>query len=272
MILATHCEDEARIRARMKDAIAKYGDDIPVDQHPIIRDHEACYLSSSRAVKMARELGTRLHVLHISTARELELFEKGPLENKKVTAEACIHHLWFNDSAYQNKGSLVKWNPAIKTETDRKAIMKAVVEDRIDVIATDHAPHTTDEKSNPYTSCPSGAPMEQHAIPAMFELAGKGEITKEHVVEKMCHSPARLFNIEKRGYLREGYFADVVLVKPDSDWTVSKENLLYSCGWSPLEGTRFGNRVEKTWVNGKLVHENGIVYDDRAGSRLTFDR
>lgn len=272
MILATHCEDEARIRAHMQEAKDKWGDDIPIDQHPVIRDHEACYISSSRAVKLAKELGTRLHILHISTAKELELFEPGPLENKKITAEACIHHLWFNEKAYGEKGSLVKWNPAIKSEEDRKAILQAVVDDRIDIIATDHAPHTLEEKSNLYPSCPSGAPMVEHAVSTMFELAQRGQITKEHVVEKMCHAPARMFNIEKRGYLREGYYADLALIRPNAPWKVERQNVLYTCGWSPLEGTAFNNRVEKTFVNGELVYSNGLVYDKRAGMRMSFDR
>jgi dihydroorotase len=272
MLIATHCEDESRIRQRTRDAIVKWGDDIPITAHPDIRDHEACYLSSSRAVRMAKELGTRLHVLHISTAKELELFDKGPLESKQITAEACIHHLWFNLHAYEQKGAYVKWNPAIKEEADRVAILQAVVEDRIDIIATDHAPHTISEKSNPYLECPSGGPMVQHAVPVMFELVRRGSITKEQVVEKMCHAPARLFGIEKRGYLKEGNFADVVLLRPESPWAVQKDDLLYSCGWSPLEGTGLSTRVEKTFVNGNLVYENGLVYDKRAGMRMRFNR
>lgn len=272
MLLATHCEDEPRVRQRTKEAIEKWGDEIPVDQHPIIRDHEACYLSSSRAVKMARELGTRLHVLHISTADELQLFEAGPLEDKQITAEACIHHMWFNDKAYVDKRAFVKWNPAVKTEKDRAAILQAVVDDRIDIIATDHAPHTLEEKARPYTSCPSGGPLVQHAVPAMFELVARGQITKEQVVEKMCHAPAKMFHISKRGYLREGYYADLAVLKPNAPWVVDKESLLYRCGWSPMEGTTFSTKVDRTFVNGELVYENGLVYDKRVGSRMQFER
>jgi len=272
MILATHCEDETRIRTQMARAKEQWGEDIPVEQHPIIRDHEACYLSSSRAVKMARELGTRLHVLHISTAKELELFDKGPLQSKKVTAEACIHHLWFNEYAYAEKGVKVKWNPAIKTEADRKAIMQAVCDDVIDVIATDHAPHTQAEKDNPYTSCPSGAPMVQHAVVTMFELVNKGQVTKEDLVRKMCHAPAELFDIDRRGYIREGYYADLVLVKPNAPWIVQPDNILYKVGWSPLEGTGFSHRIERTLVNGHTVYTNGMGLDKRAGMRLAFNR
>lgn len=272
MILATHCEDESRIKQRMADAKAKWGDDIPVEQHPIIRDHEACYLSSSRAVAMARELGTRLHVLHISTAKELELFDKGPLKDKRVTAEACIHHMWFNDLAYMERGVNIKWNPAVKTEADRQAILKAVSDDVIDVIATDHAPHTKTEKANPYTSCPSGAPLVQHAVVAMFELAKKGQISKEDVVRKMSHSVADLFDIDRRGYVREGYFADLVILRPNSPWVVSEDNIMYKVGWSPLEGTGFNHKVERTFVNGQTVYLNGLSMDKRDGMRLAFDR
>lgn len=272
MILAVHAEHEPTVKANLARAIAQYGDNIPVEQHPIIRDAEACYRSSSAAVSRAKEHGTRLHVLHISTARELELFMPGPLENKRITAEACIHHLWFDEHAYANKGTLVKWNPAIKTGADRAAIRQAVLDDRIDVIATDHAPHTLEEKALPYTKCPSGAPMVQHALVAMLELVHQGAITLERVVEKMCHAPARLFDVDRRGYVREGHHADLVLVDLTSPWQVEKENLLYKCGWSPLEGQRFSSRVVSTWVNGQRVWDGQRVDTAARGERLLFNR
>ncbi|MEO8587836.1 MAG: dihydroorotase [Flavobacteriales bacterium] len=272
MLLAVHAEDEATIRANTARAIERWGDAIPIDEHPRIRSAEACYISSSNAVALAKEHGTRLHVLHISTARETELFDAGPLENKRITAEACVHHLWFTDADYARKGALIKWNPAVKTAGDRDAIRRAVNEDRIDVVATDHAPHTLEEKARPYTSCPSGGPLIQHSLVAMLELVDQGVFSMEHAVEKLCHAPARLFNVEHRGFIREGYHADLVLVDPDAPWTVAKENLLYKCGWSPFEGQRFRARVLNTWVNGVLAFADGAV--DRAvrGQRLSFDR
>lgn len=272
MILAVHAEHEPTVKANLAKALAKYGDNIPVEEHPLIRDADACYRSSSAAVARAREHGTRLHVLHISTARELELFAPGPLETKRITAEACIHHLWFDEHAYADKGTLVKWNPAIKSATDRAAIRQAVLDDRIDVIATDHAPHTLDEKALPYAKCPSGAPMVQHALPAMLELVHQGAIPLERVVEKMCHAPARLFNIDRRGYVREGHHADLVLVDLNSPWQVAKGNLLYKCGWSPLEGQRFNSRVVSTWVNGQRVWDGRRVDPTVRGERLLFNR
>ena len=272
MILAVHAEHEPTIRANMEAAKAKWGEDIPLAEHPFIRSAEGCYRSSSWAVGMAREHGTRLHVLHISTARELALFDAGPLEKKRITAEACVHHLWFTDADYATKGALIKWNPAVKTREDRDAIRAAVNEGRIDVVATDHAPHTLEEKSRPYAKCPSGGPLVQHALVAMLELMHEGLYTIEQVVEKMCHAPSRLFNVNGRGYVREGAFADMVLVDPDAPWTVSKENILYKCGWSPFEGTRFRSRVLRTWVNGQLVFADGRVDTGVRGKRLTFDR
>ncbi|MBP7515009.1 MAG: dihydroorotase [Flavobacteriales bacterium] len=272
MILAVHAEDEPTIRANTEAAKARYGEDIPLEEHPRIRSAEACWLSSSRAVARAKEHGTRLHVLHISTAKELELFEPGPLENKRITAEACVHHLWFTEADYATKGTRIKWNPAVKTLADREAIRRAVNEGRIDVVATDHAPHTLEEKARPYTNCPSGAPLVQHSLVAMLELMHQGVFTLEHVVEKMCHAPARLFNLKERGFIQEGAFADLVLVDMDSPWTVAKDNLLYKCGWSPLEGQRFRARVEKTWVNGRLVYSDGKVDRTSRGERLLFDR
>jgi len=272
MILAVHAEDELTVRANTAAAVARYGEDIPLEEHPRIRSEEACWLSSSRAVARAKEHGTRLHVLHISTARELELFAPGPLEGKRITAEACVHHLWFTDADYAKKGTRIKWNPAVKTMADREAIRQAVIDGRIDVVATDHAPHTLEEKANAYAKCPSGGPLVQHSLVAMLGLMHDGIFTLEKVVEKMSHAPARLFNVKDRGFIREGAFADLVLVNLDRPWTVSSGNLLYKCGWSPFEGQRFRARVEKTWVNGRLVYSDGKVDRTSRGERLIFDR
>lgn len=271
-LVAVHCEDETTIRKNTARYRGEFGDDIPVYLHPAIRSAEACFLSSSLAVSLAREYGTRLHVLHLSTARELELFETGlPIEEKRITAEVCVHHLWFTDADYSTRGPLIKWNPAIKSAADRDALWKALIDDRLDVVATDHAPHSLEEKQNPYTSCPSGAPMVQHSLAAMLEMSAQGRITLEKVVEKMCHAPARLFRIDRRGFIREGYYADLVLVDPMAPWTVNRENVLYKCGWSPLEGTTFSHRVTHTWVNGHLVWDNGRLDDSRRGMRLEFN-
>lgn len=272
MILAVHAEDEGTIRANTERAKERWGDAIPIQEHPRIRSAEACYLSSSNAVALAKEHGTRLHVLHISTARETELFERGPLESKRITAEACVHHLWFSDEDYAKKGTLIKWNPAVKSPHERLGVCRAVNEDRIDVIATDHAPHTLEEKANPYTSCPSGGPLVQHSLVAMLELVQQGVFTLERVVEKMCHAPARLFNVQQRGYIREGFHADLVLVDPNAPWTVAQNNLLYKCGWSPFDGQRFGARVLYTWVNGVLAYADGQVDRGVRGQRLRFER
>lgn len=272
MLLAIHAEDEATIRANMRAAVERWGEAIPMDQHPIIRSAEACYKSSSNAVALAKECGTRLHVLHISTARETELFEPGPLENKRITAEACVHHLWFTDADYATKGPLLKWNPAVKSAADRSAIRKAVVDGLIDVVATDHAPHTLDEKAMPYAKCPSGGPLIQHSLVAMLELEQQGVFTMAQVVEKLCHAPARLFHVQRRGYVREGYHADLVLVDRQSSWSVEKANLFYKCGWSPFEGQRFTSKVMRTWVNGRTVYLNGQVDRNVRGERLRFDR
>ena len=272
MILAVHAEDEPTIRRNMAEAKARYGEDIRIGQHPFIRSAEACWRSSSTAVALAKMHGTRLHVLHISTARELELFEPGPLEGKRITAEACVHHLWFTDADYAKKGTLLKWNPAVKTAEDRDALRQAVKDGRIDVVATDHAPHTVEEKANPYTSCPSGGPLVQHALPAMLELMHQGVFTLQEVVEKMCHAPARLFQVKDRGFIREGQHADLVLVDLDAPWTVAKENLLNKCGWSPFEGQRFRSRVLRTWVNGQLAYAEGEVDRSVRGMRAMFDR
>lgn len=273
LLIAVHCEDEATIRKNLEKYKAEYGDDIPVKFHPEIRSAEACYISSSKAIELAKKTGARLHVFHLSTAIETDLFtNKIPLEEKKITAEVCIHHLWFSDADYEKKGSLIKWNPAVKSAEDRDALWKALLDDRIDVIATDHAPHTLEEKKNPYTSSPAGAPMVQHAVVAMFEAFHQKKITVEKIVEKMAHNPAKLFKIEKRGFIREGYYADIVLINPGLPWNVKKENILYKCGWSPLEGTNFKSRITHTFVNGQLVYNNFKVKDIRCGERLLFDR
>ncbi len=273
MLIAVHCEDEATIKANLEQYIAEYGDDIPVNKHHLIRSEEACYISSSKAIELAQKTGARLHIFHVSTAKETELFtNKIPLEDKKITAEVCVHHLWFTDKDYDTRGNLIKWNPAVKTQTDQDGLWKALLDDRIDVIATDHAPHTFEEKQNKYTSCPSGAPMVQHALVVMMEAYIKGKISVEKIVEKMCHNPAKIFKIENRGFIREGYFADLVLVNPHMPWNVKKENILYKCGWSPLEDINFKSRISHTFVNGKLVYSNGKVKEIIAGQRLTFNR
>jgi dihydroorotase len=272
MILAVHAEDEATIRANMKGAVERWGEDIPVEAHPWIRNAEACYKSSSNAVALAREYGTRLHVLHISTAQEVGLFSAGPIEGKHITSEACIHHLWFSDEDYASKGSSIKWNPAVKSAADRAAIRQAVTDGRIDVVATDHAPHTREEKSMPYAQCPSGGPLIQHSLVAMLELVREGVFTLELAVEKLSHAPARLFKVDRRGFVREGYHADLVLVDPHAPWTVSEEQLLSKCGWSPFTGQRFHARVLNTWVNGHMVYADGLVDRDVRGERLMFDR
>jgi len=272
MLLAIHAEDEATIRANMQQAIGRWGDAIPMEQHPLIRSAEACYTSSSNAVALALAHNTRLHVLHISTAKETALFQPGPLEEKRITAEACIHHLWFTDVAYAEKGALIKWNPAVKTAADRDAIREAVRDGRIDVVATDHAPHTLQEKESPYAQCPSGGPLIQHSLVAMLELMHQDVFTIAEVVEKLCHAPARLFQVSKRGYVAEGHHADLVLVDLDAPWTVSKENLLYKCGWSPFEGQQFRSKVLNTWVNGRMVYADGKVDRSVRGQRLSFAR
>ncbi len=271
--LITHCEDEGTIRANLEAAKEKYGEDIPMSMHPLIRSEEACYLSSSAAVELAKKHGSRLHVFHISTEKELSLFDNSiPLEQKKITAEACIHHLWFSDEHYAEKGTLIKWNPAVKKASDRDAIFQAVLDNKIDVVATDHAPHTIEEKENSYLNAPSGGPLVQHALMAMLEKVEQGKISIERLVEKMAHAPAILFRVEERGYIREGYFADLVVIDPTKSYTVTKENILYKCGWSPFEGVNFSNSVEMTFVNGNMVYRNGLVLDGTIGSRLTFNR
>lgn len=273
LIIATHCEDEETVQRNLKLYEDRYGEQIPFEKHPEIRSEEACYLSSSMAVGLAKEHGARLHILHISTAKELELFDNSiDLEDKKITAEACIHHLWFSQEDYKTKGGFIKWNPAVKQASDRESIFQAVLDNKIDVIATDHAPHTFEEKQNNYLNCPSGGPLVQHAIPAMMEYYHQGKISIERIVEKMSHSPAVLFEIEKRGYIREGYFADLVLVDPKSNWKVTKENVLYKCGWSPFEGTSFKSKITDTFVSGHHAYSDGVFDESIKGSRLMFDR
>lgn len=273
LLIAVHSEDETIVKNNLAKYKEIYGDDIPVEKHPEIRSVAACYESTVRVIELAKKTGARLHVFHISTAKELDLFtNKIPLEKKQITAEVCIHHLWFTDADYETKGSLIKWNPAVKSQEDKDALWKALLDDRIDVIATDHAPHTLEEKSNPYTTCPSGGPLVQHALVAMMESYSKGKISIEKIVEKMCHNPAKIFKIENRGFIKEGYFADLVLVNPHMPWNVKKDNIIAKCGWSPFEGINFKSRVTHTFVNGKLAYANGRVKDIIAGQRLTFDR
>ncbi len=272
-IIATHCEHEPSIRKNTETFREKYGENLPAHMHAQIRNHEACYLSSSFAVDLAKKYGTHLHILHISTEKETNLFENNvPLKNKKITSEACIHHLWFNDSDYSRLGMLIKWNPAVKTARDQQSILKAVLDDRIDVIATDHAPHTWDEKQNTYFNAPSGGPLVQHSVVSMLEFHKQGKISLERMVEKMCHNPAILFRIEKRGFLREGYFADLVIADTDSAWKVSRENILAKCGWSPFEGQSFSSSIHATWISGHLAYYNGQFDEGQRGLRMTFDR
>jgi dihydroorotase len=271
--VAVHCEDEPTIRKNTLIYKEKFGESIPVEFHSAIRSEEACYLSSSKAVELAKMYGTRLHVIHLSTAKEISLFSNRlPLEEKQITTEVCVHHLWFDQNDYPRLGSLIKWNPAIKTPEDKIALLEGILNNTLDIIATDHAPHTFEEKQNPYFSCPSGGPLVQHSLIAMLELSKRGKITIEQVVDKMCHAPAKCFKIEKRGFIRKGYFADLAIVDIHKEWTVSKDNILYKCGWSPFEGERFHSRVTHTFVNGELVYENGIFNESIKGTRLTFNR
>lgn len=273
MLIATHCEDEATIKSNLAHYKQLLGEDIPVKLHPKIRSEEACYLSSSMAVELAKKHDTRLHILHISTAKETNLFSNDiPLANKRITAEACIHHLWFTDADYETKGNLIKWNPAVKTEADRDGILAAVLDGRIDVIATDHAPHTIEEKAQPYLQAPSGGPLVQHALPAMLELYHHGKITLEQIAEKMAHNVATIFQIEKRGFIREGYWADLSLVNLNNPWQVNKGNILYKCGWSPFEGSTFKSKVVSTIVSGNLVYDDGKFVNEKSGQRMTFTR
>lgn len=274
LVIAAHCEDEQTIRRNTELYTQRYGEHIPIEKHPLIRSSEACFLSSSKAIRLAEKTGARLHVFHLSTAQETELFRNDiPLKDKKITAEVCVHHLWFSDEDYKSKGNFIKWNPAVKTSNDREHLWKALLDDRLDVIATDHAPHTIDEKKNTiYSKIPSGGPLVQHSLVAMLENARKGKISIEKIVEKMCHNPAILFEIKERGFIREGYYADLVLVDLNNPCQVNKENILYKCGWSPFEGNTFHSKIIATFVGGNLVYENGKVNPIPQGMRVTFNR
>lgn len=274
LLIAVHCEDEKTIQENLQEAIERYGEDIPMELHPKIRSEEACYLSSSKAVALAKKTGARLHVFHLSTAKEIGLFSnKKPLKDKKITAEVCIHHLWFNDSDYAKKGTLIKWNPAVKTKKDQEALLQGLLDGHIDVLATDHAPHTKEEKKNKYTKAPSGGPLVQHALPAMLQFHHQGKISLEKIVEKMCHNPAILYQIKDRGYIRVGYKADLVLVDLNAPWAVQPDNIVYKCGWSPFEGVTFKSRVTHTFVNGNLVYKNFKHQPfSKVAERIEFDR
>ena len=271
--VACHCESEPVIKRNSEIYRKIYGEDVPVNMHPLIRSREACFLSSSFAVKLAKEYNTRIHILHLSTADEMKLFNSElPLAQKRITGEVCVHHLWFDETSYDEKGTFVKWNPAIKTRFDREALLNGTINDLIDIVATDHAPHTIEEKQNSYFRAPSGGPLVQHSLVAMLELWHRKSIPIEKIVEKMCHNPAILFNIRNRGFIREGYKADLCLVNPDDQWTVSKDNILYKCAWSPFEGTTFRSKVVKTIINGTVVYDDGVFNEDFRGQKLVFER
>jgi dihydroorotase len=273
LIISVHCEDEATIKKNTAHYKALYGENIPIELHPVIRSEEACYLSSSKAIALAKKTGARLHVFHLSTAKETALFRNDiPLEEKQITAEVCVHHLWFSDEDYKEKGTHIKWNPAVKTAKDRQGLWDALLDDRIDIIASDHAPHTLEEKSNSYLNAPSGGPLVQHTLLALLEKVKEQIFTIEKLVEKACHNPAKIFQIEKRGFIREGYFADLVLVDMKAAQTVSKENILYKCGWSPFEGITFSSSVTHTFVNGVLIYNQGVFNTSTKGKRITFNR
>lgn len=272
MLIAVHCEDEPTIIANTRKAREKFGEDVPVYFHPVIRSSKACYRSSRVAVELAERYGTRLHILHLSSAAEIPLLKSGiPLPEKRITAEVCIHHLLFDDKDYHTRGNLIKWNPAIKSAEDKKALMQALINDQIDIVATDHAPHTLEEKQNTYFKAPSGGPLVQHSLVAMLEFHKQGLLSIEKIVDKMCHAPATIFRVAHRGFIREGYFADLVIVDPDDRWTVSTDNVLYKCKWSPLLGLTFSNKVTHTFVNGHLAYEEGKFHEDRKGRRLDFE-
>ena len=273
MLIAVHCEDENIIQENIVKAKKRFGEDVPISEHPNIRSEEACFKSSSFAVELAKKHDSRLHVFHLSTEKEIELFDNTiPLSEKRITAEVCIHHLWFDESDYQEKGSLIKWNPSVKKKSDQDALFQALLEDKLDVIASDHAPHTLEEKNNNYFKSPSGGPLVQHALPSMLEFYHKGKITLEKVVEKMCHNPAICFQIEDRGFVKEGFFADLVLVDLEKPWEVTKENILYKCGWSPFEGQSFHSTITHTFVNGHIACEHGAFDESKKGERLKFNR
>ena len=273
LIISVHCEDEETIKKNTAEHKAQYGEHIPIELHPVIRSEEACYLSSSRAIELAKKTGARLHVFHVSTAKETTLFRNDiPLEEKQITSEVCVHHLWFSDQDYKEKGTHIKWNPAVKTAADRQGLWKALLDDRLDIIATDHAPHTLEEKSNSYLKAPSGGPLVQHALLALLEKVSEKVISIEKLVEKACHNPAIIFQIENRGFIREGYYADLVLIDLKAPQTVCKENILYKCGWSPFEGTTFSSSVTHTFVNGVLIYHEGVFNNEVKGKRITFNR
>jgi len=273
VLVAVHCEDEATISKNNTEYFARYGENAPPEVHPLIRTSEACFLSSSKAVRLAKKNNTRLHILHLSTAAEMSLFDNTlPIDQKRITAEVCVHHLWFSDKDYAGKGNFIKWNPAVKKASDRDALFESLLHGKIDVVATDHAPHTYEEKSKPYFQAPSGGPMVQHSLVAMLEFYHRGKMSLEQVAEKMCHNPAVLFQVEKRGFIREGYFADLVLVHLHKKWTVKKSGLHYKCGWSPMEGVEFSSQVKQTFVNGHNVFSNGSFDESKKGKRLMFNR
>tara|TARA_B100000401_G_C52778190_1_gene706814 strand:- start:265 stop:1596 length:1332 start_codon:yes stop_codon:yes gene_type:complete len=273
MLIAVHCEDEKVINENINKAKKKYGEHVPISEHPNIRSVDACYKSSSLAVSLAKKHKTRLHVFHVSTEKELELFDNQlKLEEKSITSEVCIHHLYFDDRDYKDKGSLIKWNPSVKKESDKKALLRALLNDKLDVIATDHAPHTLEEKKKSYFKAPSGGPLVQHALNVMLEFYKSNQITLEKIVEKMCHNPAICFQVEKRGFLRKGYFADMILVDLSTKWDVNSDNILYKCKWSPFEGKTFSSRVTHTFVNGHLAYCKGKFDENKKGMRLTFER
>jgi dihydroorotase len=270
-LVATHCEDEKTILKNIEIARGRYGENVPMSRHAHIRSDEACYISSSKAVELASKFDTRLHVLHLSSAKEMSLFKAGKVTDKKITAEVCVHHLWFDEMDYISLGTKIKWNPSIKSKKDKEALWEALLADKIDVIATDHAPHTMEEKNNTYFKAPSGGPLVQHSLVAMLEMSRKGFISIEKVIQKMCHAPADLFRIENRGYIREGYFADLVLVDSNQSWVVSPENILYKCGWSPFEGFEFSNKVVTTYINGAIAFENDKINESVKGKRVLFN-
>jgi len=272
MIVATHNEEEDIIKANIELYRLKYGEDVPIELHSLIRSEEACYQSTFKAIELATKYNTRLHTLHLSTAREMELFIKGSPDQKRITNEVCVHHLWFDDRDYKRLGTRIKWNPAIKKESDKIALRNAVNSDVIDIVATDHAPHTIEEKNNSYFKSPSGGPLLQHSLVTMLEMVSMGIFTYEKVIEKMCHLPAILFNVIDRGFIKEGFKADLVLIDPEQSWRVEKNNILYKCGWSPFEGEQFHHKVTHTFVNGNLVFENGVFNENKKGERLVFSR
>ena len=272
MLIATHCEKESIIRENIEKYTKEFGEDIPIKYHPLIRSAEACYESSAEAIELADRYGARLHVLHLSTGQEMRLFDAKPLSQKKITAEVCVHHLWFTDEDYERFGSRIKWNPAVKTERDRHDLRQALLEGKLDVIATDHAPHTLEEKEGGALKAASGGPLVQHSLQMMMQLVSDNIFSKEQVVEKLCHAPAKLFGVKDRGFIREGYFADLVLVDPNKPYTVSSDNILYKCGWSPLERETLSSSINTTILNGKVVFHNGEVMGEPSGQVLEFVR